>query len=95
MYRKIRNLICLVTLAAAGALAGCSGPCEELSDAICSCRANNTEMARCQEQVRSSMSIDPSDAQNQQCELFLETCTCDALEQNMPEKCGLAKARVD
>jgi len=76
-------------------LSSCNGPCESLAERICSCSPNATEEAGCIEQVRAEMErFSPSMAEEANCDALLDEetgCTCEAIEAEQFERCGLSK----
>ncbi len=70
---------------------GCQGPCESLADRICGCEPNRLERDACQQQIRSAGNPDITPQENEVCETLLDTCTCDALEREDIQACGLSK----
>jgi hypothetical protein len=85
------RLLCLSPLLAL-AISSCSGPCETLAERICSCEPNSIAESACVEQVRSAMEQNaPTTADEEVCDSLLDGCTCEALEAEEFEKCGLSK----
>lgn len=82
----------LLALVLAGAMSGCKGPCQQLADAICSCKPNQTEQEACIQAVNTASQNNPvTPADEGLCRQAQKTCTCDALADGTVEKCGLAK----
>jgi hypothetical protein len=86
------RLLSLSLLPLALSLAACDGPCESLAKQICSCEQNAVEEAGCLQEVRAAMArISPSVQEEETCSELLDGCTCDKLENEEFEACGLTK----
>jgi hypothetical protein len=73
-------------------LASCNGPCESLAERICSCEPNAIEEAACVEQVRAEMeNLVPSGLEEETCDALLDGCTCEAIEAEQFDRCGISK----
>lgn len=68
--------------------AGCDGPCTNLAEMICACEPNDVLERACLLNVERA-TRDPIEGEDAQCEELMKTCTCDALERNDFEACGL------
>ena len=82
-------------LIAALAAPGCKNACEQLADFICSCEPNRSEEVSCQQAVNAVSNRPVTPADSEQCEIRLDSCTCDALENDDLVACGLGKAAPD
>jgi hypothetical protein len=83
----------LVVIAAL-ALAGCDDECGALADKICQCEPTLAERESCRvelEAQQSNQALPPSDEQKAVCAAALETCTCDALDENRTDLCGFTR----
>lgn len=86
----------LAPLAALAALAvGCADECQVLSDVVCDCGETLQERESCRQEVESQQQnqTPPNPAQREACLAALDTCTCDALEQNRTDLCGFTRDR--
>jgi hypothetical protein len=72
------------------AAAGCEDPCVTLATRICNCELTSAERTNCQTEriVNEQSSIKITDADRDVCVAKLQTCTCDALDNNDLDKCG-------
>jgi hypothetical protein len=62
-------------LAAALALAGCSTPCQDLGNKLCTCRGASTDRATCERAVKDELSrLNPTKDQEKVCEEKLKSC---------------------
>lgn len=74
------------------ALWGCDGPCRALAERICDCEFNARERAACIQEIDSNESVrPPTDEENERCSELMDSCTCDALENQEFDRCGLTK----
>jgi len=86
------RLLAVVTIASAASLStGCSNACEELAERICACEPNRSSENACLLAVQSNSNrpIDPKELTV--CERNLDTCTCEALEDDDLIACGLGQ----
>lgn len=76
-------------------LVGCPDECQVLSDQVCECEATRRERESCRREVETQQRNlpPPSEAQREACMAALETCTCEALEQNRTDLCGFTRDR--
>jgi hypothetical protein len=74
---------------------GCPDECEVLSDQVCECEPTLTERTACRREVETQQRNlpAPNQAQREACMAALETCTCEALEQNRTDLCGFTRDR--
>jgi len=83
---------------AAGALAlafgafGCDGPCQALSERICSCEPNRTEEQACLLKVQIRGDTPVSMAEEARCSELLDACSCEALADEDYLACGIFDA---
>jgi len=62
-------------LAAALALAGCSTPCQELGNQLCTCRASTTDRSTCERAVKDELNrLKPSKDEESFCDEKLKSC---------------------
>ena len=91
-WLKLAGLLAfLTTLVPLMGLSACD-PCLELSNRICDCQLTPGDQQRCRiarDEQRNQRDV--SDADREKCAAALETCTCDALDQNQVELCGLSR----
>lgn len=73
----------------------CNGPCQSLAERICSCEPNQAEEQGCLLEVSAAMGrVAPTIAEEEACEAILDDpdgCTCEALEREDFEACGLSR----
>jgi hypothetical protein len=88
----MRSLV-LALLAALPFLASCSTSCEELAEKICACEATSTARDQCERRAGDLQDArGTSDAEQERCESFLDTCDCYALDTAAGKRaCGLAE----
>ena len=74
-------------------LAGCKGPCRQLSEKLCECAENTYQREACLRRVSSESSrvqVTPQD--EQRCEELLPGCDCHATDAAEGKRaCGLAR----
>jgi len=87
-------LLAIPVLVVAQLAAGCGDNCQVLADQICRCEPDlrAREACRLDYQTQQQNQPAPSPAQLEACTSALETCTCDALDQNRTDLCGYARA---
>jgi hypothetical protein len=75
------------------ALAGCKGPCRELSEKLCECSQNSVERELCLQRAANEQArFEPSPEEEAVCEERIKTCDCNALETDEGKRaCGLAR----
>ena len=74
-------------------LGGCDDACTALGKKICDCEVGDVARQQCVARVESRATNDePSRKEQEVCEGYLDSCTCDALEEGRIEACGLAKS---
>ena len=84
-------LLILVSLGWLGI--GCTSPCRQLADEICACEFNSVAEAACIQEIEANNNIrEPTNEENERCEMLLDTCTCDALEREDFVACGLTNS---
>jgi hypothetical protein len=71
-------------------LLGCQDPCVQLANRICNCEPTPSDRRACQQEriTNQQSKIELDDADRTVCQAKLETCTCDALDENDLEACG-------
>lgn len=71
---------------------GCSTPCRSLAEKLCDCEPDTTSREECLRGVAERAgTYDATDAQNQVCQGFLDTCDCkNAGTADGKKACGLA-----
>jgi hypothetical protein len=86
----VRALFACVIATAALLGSACQDPCVALAKRICNCEPTPSDRRACeQERITNQQSkIVIDDADREVCEQKLETCTCDALDENDLEACG-------
>ncbi len=79
-----------VVVVAAFLSAGCEDPCKVLADRICNCQPNSTAQTSCRTDriVNQQSTIQITDADRAFCSQKLDTCTCDAIDENKLDACG-------
>jgi hypothetical protein len=88
----MRSLL-LALLVALPVLASCSTSCEELAEKICGCESSTTARDACERRASDLQDArGTSDAEQERCEGFLDTCDCHALNTAAGKRaCGLAE----
>lgn len=82
----------LAPLAAALFLAACQDPCVLLAQRICQCEPSPAEQRLCIERrIEAQEEREPSDEELLACEAALETCSCQALDENRYDLCGFSR----
>lgn len=83
--------LCLVS----SLTAGCPDECQVLSDQVCDCEETRDQRESCRQEVESQQQnqTPPNQAQREACMAAIETCTCEALEQNRTDLCGFTRDR--
>ena len=72
--------------------AGCPSPCEALAERICNCEPDQIRRRTCiNERVEAQRDLVPTEAETQACIDALDTCTCDALNENRTDLCGYTR----
>ena len=80
-------------LVASGLGAGCDGPCRTLNERICGCNPSPLERNACLDRLDlNARNREVTVAEEEQCEVLLETCTCAALDQGRDALCGLSSS---
>jgi len=70
---------------------GCD-PCSELADRICDCEETPNAKLRCQQEREVQRNQREVLEENQEaCAAALQTCNCEALEQNQVDLCGMTR----
>ncbi|AKF79762.1 hypothetical protein SAMN05443572_1011047 [Myxococcus fulvus] len=74
-------------------LAGCKGPCRELSEKLCDCSINSVEKEIClQNASREESRVEPTPEQEAVCETKLAGCDCKKIETAEGKReCGIAR----
>ena len=86
------SLVCSLLVATAGA--GCSDDCAVLADIICQCEPSLAQRESCRvelEAQQNNQPVGPSEEQQAACSAAIETCTCDALDENRTDQCGFTR----
>lgn len=75
------------------ALAGCKGPCRELSEKLCDCAVNSYEKDACLQRTANEQSrFEPTVEEEDVCEQRLEQCDCHTIDTEEGKRaCGLAR----
>lgn len=71
---------------------GCEGPCDSLAEKICSCELNSSLEQSCLLRVQRVSDREVSIAEEERCELYLDTCTCEAIDREDFGQCGITNA---
>ncbi len=71
--------------------AGCSSPCRDLAERICSCEPNRTEEQACTLRLDGQSTRNVTAADEERCATFLEVCDCPALDRGDLAACGLVQ----
>lgn len=89
----MRRLLLIAAAATLLAGTGCSTPCEDLASAICACEGSTAAIDACERRAQQTEDIlAPTDAEQEQCDSFLESCDCHALGTAEGKRaCGLAE----
>ncbi|MBM4378432.1 MAG: hypothetical protein FJ086_03910 [Deltaproteobacteria bacterium] len=89
----LRAALSLLLVAGTPLLAGCKGPCRQLSEKLCECSANSTERTACLQRAASEESRIAVQAEDEvRCESLLDACDCRLVD--TPEgkqRCGLSR----
>ncbi len=81
----------LVALVLPLALVGCDGPCRVLAERVCECTSPSpNEQNACLLRLDTNEDRDPTDAEEENCDRLLDTCSCAALQQGRLEACGVS-----
>lgn len=85
--------LALALLLALPVLAACSTPCEELAERICGCEPTTTARDNCERRASDVQDArGTSDAEQERCESFLDSCDCHALDTAAGKRaCGIAE----
>lgn len=86
---RYRFSLGLAGAALAAALAGCDGPCQTLSERICSCEPNSTEQQSCLLKVQIRGDTPVTIEEEARCSELLDSCSCEALADNDYLACGI------
>lgn len=75
---------------------GCGDECVQLADQICQCEATARGRQACQLDYQNQQEGQPAPSPTQldACRAALQTCTCEALDQNRTDQCGFARGDV-
>jgi hypothetical protein len=86
----VRFALALVALTALWHSTGCQNACATLADRICDCELTTGERQACRTDRISNQtsSVTVSSSDEAFCEKKLDTCTCDALDNNDLDACG-------
>ncbi len=89
----LRRALLIFVAAAFASLGGCADECQQLAEQICECEATLRLRESCRLQVNSVRQTqpDPTDEQRDTCLAALQSCTCQALEQNETHRCGYTR----
>ncbi len=78
----------------------CDDPCKTLAKRICNCEPTNVDRRACEQDRITNQEgggpfqkskIEITDADREVCAQKLETCDCQAVDQNDLEKCGFVR----
>jgi hypothetical protein len=76
----------------------CGDPCRQLADRICNCELTAAQRQTCRRDRIESQTNDPlrlgpasTPAEQDVCIAALQTCTCEALDENRVELCGYTR----
>ena len=74
--------------------AACQDPCVALAERICSCEPTESDRRSCRNDriVNQQSKVEISDADRDVCEQKLDTCSCNALDENDLDACGFVIA---
>lgn len=88
-FLRILAPLCL----ALSLLAGCKGPCRQLSEKLCECAENTYQKENCLRRVSSENDrVAPTPEQEQFCAELLPGCDCHAVDTAEGKRaCGLAR----
>jgi hypothetical protein len=86
----LRFVVALIPLLAVLAATACQDPCVTLAEHICDCELTTGQRQACRTDRISNQqsSVTTTDADRQFCSEKLDTCTCDALDNNDLDACG-------
>lgn len=88
-----RTLALALVSSALFALAGCKGPCRELSEKLCECTTSTTSRDFCLQRVANEQArFEPTAEEEGECEARLEACDCHTIDTEQGKiACGLAR----
>lgn len=88
-----RTLSLALVSSALFALAGCKGPCRELSEKLCECAASTVERDFCLQRVANEQArFEPTPNEEAVCEERVEKCDCHTIDTDEGKRaCGLAR----
>lgn len=92
LWQKAILLLLVMGLGLTTMGSSCLNPCEQLADKICSCEPTEAERQACKRQA--SIQKDQREIRNEdriECQKFMTTCQCRALEEGKLEACGLSR----
>lgn len=89
----MRRLALLLSLLALPVLAGCKGPCRELSEKLCGCEQGSGARESCLQRASDGESrVGPTAEQEATCEALLPKCDCELVDTEEGKRnCGLAR----
>ena len=87
MNRLLAIAVCVV------ALAGCKGPCRQLSEQLCDCTLNSIDKTSCLQRASTNETSNPPSAEDDEtCRDLLQTCDCRLIDTAQGKvRCGLAR----
>jgi hypothetical protein len=86
----VRTASVILVVMAAPWWAACGNPCSELAERICACERTQQERQACRADRITSQRREISADQAEVCAINLDTCTCQALDENRLEACGFS-----
>lgn len=85
------SLTSLVAIACISMWTACSDPCFDLATRICQCESTQNARDLCRSRIQSQRNAAAAVQDAEACSVALDTCTCDALDQNRTELCGFTR----
>lgn len=90
-----RSWLALALVVVAALAAGCQEPCVALAERICSCEPDEIARRACRDnRIDTQQGRVPTEAEQEVCVQALDTCTCEALEENRTELCGFTREQA-
>lgn len=88
----MRRTAATVLVSALFALAGCKGPCRQLSEKLCECTTTTSEKELCLQRVSNEQNrFEPTAEEEAVCEGLVDKCDCHTIDTDEGKRnCGLA-----
>ncbi len=88
-----RTLALALVSSALFALAGCKGPCRELSEKLCECTTSTVDRDFCLQRVSNEQArFEPTADEEAVCQARIEECDCHTIDTDEGKRaCGLSR----